>query len=112
MKLTYLASPYSHEDPCVREERFDAVCRAAGKMMAAGELVYSPIAHSHPVAVRVKLPTDFAYWEAYCRETLGRCDEVAVLMLDGWRESKGVRAEIRLAQQLGKPVRYVEAADA
>ena len=28
-----------------------------------------------------------------------------VLMLDGWQESVGVQAEIRIARVLGKPVR-------
>jgi hypothetical protein len=29
-----------------------------------------------------------------------------VLMLDGWRESIGVQAEIAIANELGKPVTY------
>src|SRR3712207_4807091 len=33
-----------------------------------------------------------------------RFGEVVVLMLDGWRESARVQAEIRIAGQLGKPV--------
>ncbi|MBX3452499.1 MAG: DUF1937 family protein [Planctomycetaceae bacterium] len=38
---------------------------------------------------------------------MARCDEVVVLTLDGWRESAGVQAEIRIAGELGKPVRYL-----
>ncbi|MCH7685113.1 MAG: hypothetical protein IH899_00270 [Planctomycetes bacterium] len=30
------------------------------------------------------------------------------MTLDGWRESVGVQTEIRLAGELGKPVRYLE----
>ncbi|MCP4786571.1 MAG: DUF1937 family protein [Fuerstiella sp.] len=37
-----------------------------------------------------------------------RCDEVVVLTLDGWRNSEGVQAEVRIAAELGKPVRYLE----
>jgi hypothetical protein len=29
-------------------------------------------------------------------------------MLDGWRESKGVQAEIRIAEEMGKRVMLVE----
>jgi hypothetical protein len=43
---------------------------------------------------------------------LRRCDEVVVLMLDGWERSEGVQAEIRIAEALGKPVRYRAAEDA
>jgi len=38
---------------------------------------------------------------------LAACDEVVVLMLDGWDESAGVREEVRLARGFGKPVRYL-----
>jgi len=30
-------------------------------------------------------------------------------MLDGWNQSVGVQAEIRVARELGKPVRYLAA---
>jgi hypothetical protein len=49
--------------------------------------------------------TEFLF--RFSRERLGRCDEVVVLMLDGWEESIGVQAEIRIARELGKPVRYL-----
>ncbi|GIW55540.1 MAG: hypothetical protein KatS3mg082_1944 [Nitrospiraceae bacterium] len=34
--MIYLASPYSHPDPAVREERFHAACRAAAALLLAG----------------------------------------------------------------------------
>ena len=52
------------------------------------------------------LPTDWAFWEQVDREHLARCDEVLVLMLEGWLLSRGVTAEIEIARELGKPVRY------
>jgi nucleoside 2-deoxyribosyltransferase len=104
--MIYLASPYSHPDPAVREQRFRDVCRTAAALLQAGQAVFSPIAHSHPL-VEHGLPTDWAFWQRYDRELLARCDEVVVLMLDGWQESVGVQDEIRFAHELGKPVRYV-----
>lgn len=104
--IAYLASPYSHLDPAVREERYQAACRAAAALLRAGRLVFSPIAHSHPL-VAYGLPADWSFWQRYDRELLARCDEVLVLMLAGWRESVGVQEEIRIARELGKPVRYL-----
>jgi hypothetical protein len=104
--MIYLASPYSHPDPAVREQRFRAACRAAAKLMRCGQPVFSPIAHSHCICT-YGLPTDWRFWEPLDRHLLARCDEVVVLMLDGWRESVGVQAEIRIAAECGKPVRYV-----
>ena len=104
--MIYLASPYSHPDAAIREERFRAACQAAAQLMRAGNIVYSPIAHSHPIALH-GLPTDWRFWERHDREHLIRCEELVVLMFDGWRESEGVQAEIRIAGELGKPVRYL-----
>lgn len=105
--LAYLASPYSHADPEVMEARFDAVCREAARLMFGGAHVYSPIAHTHPIAMRGNLPTDWTYWEGYDHVMISASDELWVLMLDGWQESKGVTAEIKIAADLGKPVLYI-----
>ena len=104
--MIYLASPYTHLDPFIREQRFHEACRAAAAITRAGLVVFSPIAHSHPL-VEYGLPTDWGFWQRFDRAYLERCDEVVVLMLDGWKESVGVQAEIRLARELGKPVRFV-----
>lgn len=104
--MIYLASPYSHPDPAVREHRFRKACRVAALFMRTGQAVFSPIAHGHCICT-YGLPTDWRFWEPFDRQMLERCDEVAVLMLDGWRESVGVRAEIQIASERGKPVRYV-----
>jgi len=106
MRLIYLASPYSHPDKQVREQRFQAACQQAATMMKAGELVFSPIAHTHPIAA-FGLPGDWAFWQRYDRMMLSRCDELAVLPLDGWQKSIGVQAEIAIAKTLKLPVRFI-----
>jgi nucleoside 2-deoxyribosyltransferase len=104
--MIYLASPYSHPDPAVRERRFRAACSAAALLLQAGHAVFSPIAHGHVLAEH-GLPTDWKFWQRYDREHLERCDEVIVLMLNGWEESAGVHGEIRQAHELGKRVCYL-----
>ena len=42
MKKIYLASPYYHKDPKVRESRFIEVCKKTGELMNQGYFVYSP----------------------------------------------------------------------
>lgn len=107
----YLASPYSHPHPAVREQRFRAACRATAALFRAGEVAFSPIVHSHPL-VEFGLPTAWAFWDRIDRAYLERCDEVVVLMLDGWEESVGVRAEVGIARAAGKPVRFLTPDDA
>ena len=107
--MIYLASPYSHPDPLVREARFNAACRATADLVHAGRAVFSPIVHGHPL-VRFGLPTDWMFWQRFDAEHLRRCDEVVVLQIDGWRESDGARAEIQLAAAFGKQISYAEPA--
>jgi len=111
-RLIYLASPYSSDDLAVRDARFEAVCREAARLMQGGVHAYSPIAHTHPIAMRGDLPTDWAFWESYDRVMIDAATEVWVLMLDGWQESRGVAAEIKIADEAGKPVRYVTPVEA
>ena len=106
--MIYLASPYTHQDPSIREMRFRAVCRQAAEMLRCGIPVFSPIAYTHAFAA-LDLPVEWSFWDQYDRVFLEICSEVWVLMLDGWRESKGVAAEIGIASELGMPVVYVEA---
>ena len=104
--MIYLASPYTHSDLLVRESRFGAACLATAEMVRGGDVVFSPIVHGHPL-VRYGLPINWDYWERFDREYLRRCDEMVVLMLDGWRESRGVQAEVDLAIDMDLPIRYL-----
>lgn len=54
--MIYLASPYSHADPAVQRHRYKEAQRATAEMMIEGRVVFSPIAHSHPIAERFDLP--------------------------------------------------------
>jgi hypothetical protein len=74
--------------------------------MRTGRVVFSPVVHSHPLTA-FGLPTDWAYWERCDRQFLQRCDEVVVLTLFGWQRSVGVKAEIKLAAELAKPVSFL-----
>jgi hypothetical protein len=103
--MMYLASPYSDPDPSVCEARFDATCRATAELLRRGVLVFSPVVHSHPL-VRFQLPTSWDYWGVYDRAYLRLCDRLTVLTLDGWRESRGVQAEIDLAIDMDLPIAY------
>ena len=108
--MIYMASPYSHPDPAVRQWRFDAACRAAARMVRAGMFIFAPIVHSHPLTL-YGLPGDWEFWQRYDRAHLERCDQFMVLALEGWRESRGVQAEMAIARELGMPVRMIDPAE-
>lgn len=106
--LIYLASPYTHADPHIRQLRFDQVCHAAAYLMQEGKYIFSPIAHTHPIAEAGNLPTGWMYWREYDIRMIGACDELYVLLLPGVESSKGVSEEIKIAHSLNKPVKYIE----
>jgi hypothetical protein len=76
--------------------------------MQRGEMVFSPIAHSHPIAKLGMLPGSFAYWGKWNRAMMERCDSLSVLMLDGWQESSGIGGEVNHAQQMGRRIAYLD----
>lgn len=106
--MIYLASPYSDPDTDVMEDRFNAVCINAGRLMIEGNNVYSPIVHNHPIATRVNMPRGWEFWEEHDLHALERCSELWVLMLDGWDKSKGVAREIKYAIENNKPIIYIQ----
>jgi hypothetical protein len=105
--MIYLASPYSHPDHAVMQARFEYVCKAASMLMRDGHHIFSPIAHTHPIALAGGLPKGWDFWEKYDREMILACSELWVLQADGWKESKGVQAEIAIARKLFKLVTFV-----
>ena len=109
MSLTYLASPYTADSEATMQERYEAACRVAARFNAQGRPCFSPIAHSHPlVAYEPSLGREYASWQAIDEAIIGACSEVCVLMIPGWEQSKGIKAELALADKLGKPITFVE----
>jgi len=105
--VIYLASPYTHPDPAVRQWRFEAACQATARMIRDGRPVFCPVVHSHPLT-RYGLPGDWRFWDRYDRVFLAACKRFAVLTLYGWTASRGVRAEIQIAAELELPVCLID----
>lgn len=110
--MIYLATPYSHPDTAIRCQRFDIVNRVAAHLMNEGMLIFSPISHTHPIAIAGGLPTGWEYWKKYDEEMLRICSQMIVLTQDGWEESRGVSAEIELAKRKNISIYYMTLAEA
>jgi len=106
--LGYLASPFTHEDKHVQATRAEQVAEAAAYLMQAGLFVFAPVPHGAAIA-KYGLPDGYdEFWKPYCHATLGRCDILIVLMLDGWKTSTGVQDEIAFAHQKNMPIYYLD----
>jgi len=102
----YLASPYTHEQYLVRALRAKAAARAAGVLLKAGYLVFSPIVHGHLIAMYSKFPVpiDYSYWESLNKEFIIWSDVLYILTLDGWEDSAGIEREIDIAKTYNKEI--------
>lgn len=110
--LIYLASPYSSERTDVIENRVRKVQGATAKLIEQGNLIFSPIVHSHPICDLVHFsPINTAEamtgWTQYDHDFIDNCAEVWVLMIDGYDTSRGVSDEIAYAYANNIPVRFV-----
>lgn len=73
-------------------------------------VIFSPIGHSHPMSKFMPDNTNnFDFWVTEIDlHIIDRCDEVWVVCQEGWRQSRGVQAEIVHANTIANiPVRYV-----
>ena len=106
-KLIYLASPYTHPDKNVEKFRYERAMDCQFWLMQKGYTVYAPIRATHELAKRYFLPSNFEYWAQFDEIFLSKCDELFVLMMPGWAESKGVTSEISIAKRRNLPIRGV-----
>lgn len=104
----YLATPYS-KYPAGLEFACAHACNAAGQLLAAGVHVYSPIAHTHPIALHGGLdPFSHDMFLPLDEKIMQHARGALVVMMPGWKASKGVMWEIEYFAKAVKPVVYLE----
>lgn len=109
----YLASTYSvGKTPDVKaskhtkHNRYKKALQYTTECTKRGEVIFSPIVYSHHMAESIG--DDWATWEKVDKVFIDGCSKVRVLMLPGWKRSKGIAAEVAYAQSIGKEVEHVE----
>lgn len=104
MTLSYLATPYTKFQPDL-DAAYRAAAKLCGRLLDAGVTAYSPIAHSHSLALHAGLdPLDEPMWYAHNLLLMARCDSLIVAHLPGWDDSKGVAFEIAHFRLRGDPI--------
>lgn len=107
-ELVYVGSPYSRYPGDIHQAFVD-VSRLMGQLVAEGLKVYSPIAHTHPIAIYGGLdPLDHKIWLPFNMAIIRKSDAMLVAKMSGWDRSKGVREEIGIFKEQGKPVHYLD----
>lgn len=118
-KRVYLANPYSCRTD---NEDYNGLIRTVRKAVESymggvlkkkyGVTLILPIAQSESMANICAFGTGFGEWAQDDFTYIEGCDELWVLLEDGWEESIGVQAEIKFALDHNKPVKYVDLLDA
>ena len=111
MAKIYLACPYSHADREVILDRFKKVNKVAGELMRNGNIVFSPISHSHPIAEETDNHLDHDFWLSQDFEFIRWCSDLYVLALPGWGDSFGIKRELEYASLMGKKITFVSMED-
>jgi len=101
--MIYIAAPYSHPDEEVIEHRMKVVQRAIAKYMSLGVHALSPLLAHHVLNEGIELPTNYEFWQDYCKDILVRCDSMKIITLPGWKESIGIADEIKCCQRNHMP---------
>src|SRR3990167_8226500 len=108
--VNYLAGPYTHKDKAIMDEREVLHSKAANALKQAGLIVYAPIPETTALAkLGGMVETNWAFWRDHDLNMLDRCDKLLVLMIPGWKESVGVRGEVKFALTKGMPVEFLAA---
>jgi len=106
-KIIYFASPYSHKDSLVVQDRVQKTSEMVAKLVSEGNVVISPIVYGHNLLQYHEMPSDWEFWKNFCQTFLRKSDEMIVYMIEGWDQSTGVLAEIDLATELGIKVTFL-----
>ncbi len=100
----YLATPYSKYEGGIEKAFVDA-CKVAAAMVKDGFWVYSPIAHTHPIAVHGGIdPLDHSIWLPFDEPMMKACSALLIALLPGWQHSKGVAYEMDWFDRHEKPI--------
>lgn len=109
--LIYVGTPYSKYVDGI-DAAFVEAAKLTARLMRKGLKVYSPIAHTHPLAMYGKIdPMDHSIWLPFDGAMMDKADAMIVAMMFGWEDSKGVRHEIDVFTAAGKPVFFLNPDD-
>lgn len=107
-KIIYLATPYMHDNPDVMDFRADVSDIIAAKLADLGHVVFAPISAWHHIAKKYGLPRDWEFWHNFDEQFVKVSKVLCIIVLYGWRESKGTTGEIELANEYGLEIIYID----
>jgi hypothetical protein len=108
VSLVYLATPYTRYPQGIRKA-FEDASRLAGKLIDDGVNVFSPIVHSHPIAIFGRIdPLSHAIWTPRNEPFINASDTCLVGKFESWDKSDGITYEIDRFKTQRKKIYYID----
>ena len=108
MTYFYLATPYSKYHLGLHAA-YEMACEQRALFVKARIPCFSPIVHSHAVALYGELdPLDHKIWLPDDAPFMALAKALVVVKAQGWEESYGIAEEIKAFAAAGKPVHSME----
>jgi hypothetical protein len=102
----YVASPYTHKDPEVRQGRHKTATEIAKRLTQLGYSCFVPIAYDGGWEVDPNFQIDHSwnFWERIDLPILDRCSGLILMQMPDWEKSQGIAGELEHCRQHGIPV--------
>ncbi len=108
MSYWYLATPYS-KYPGGIHAAHKLACEQTALLITAKVPVYSPIAHTHDIAIYGKLnPLDHSIWLPADEPLMHAAKGLIVLRAESWEQSYGIGEEIKAFRAAEKPIVFMD----
>lgn len=109
----YVASPYSHSDTSVRQDRYNLAVKAAKTLTRLGYAAFVPIAYDGlwDLDPNYKVDHSWSFWEKIDLPILDRCSALILFEIPGWEKSAGVAGELEHCNKVGIPVMSLSLSD-
>ncbi len=104
--LIYISAP-SPKPNGDKEQRFNDIAKYSGNLLKSGYHILCPMTLGINLTKVIQLPEDREFWMKWCIKLLSKCDEIHVLMFEGWEESIGVAEEIEFAHNNKLVIKYI-----
>lgn len=105
--MIYISFPYDDPSKQVMNNRYLMAMCYSQHLLKSGFTNLSLVIYIHHMAKKFDLPIEFQAWKKLWLDYLNACDEMHVLMIDGWQQADRVKAEKNYYRLYDKKIIHV-----